>query len=262
MTNNKIPGKGRNKMSKKLSVLIVDDDQNIGDTLTDILNESGFNASFTTSGEEALKLIRRKEFDVILLDIRMPEMNGVETLKDVSRNSPLTSVVMITAYAEDKFVEQAKIEGALQVLSKPLDIDKIIGFLRKLKILKTIFIVDDDKTFCDSLADAIGIHSYMVTAVHDAQEIIEAVSRQKYGIILLDMKLNGMNGLDVARAIRKEGYKCAIILMSAYCREFKPVIDEALKQDVDVFIEKPFEINDILKIMNEVSRKRLQKALA
>lgn len=246
-------------MNKKLSVLIVDDDISLGDSLSDILEAKGYDARFASSGQEALSIIKEKEYDVIFLDIRMPEMNGVETFMHIKELSPLTSVVMITAFAESELVKQAREEKVLQVLSKPIDIDKIIGFLKKQEILKTVFLIDDDHAFCNSLKDAIELHSYNVTVVYNAQEAIESFSNQQYGIILLDIKLNGENGLEVAKAIKEKGYKCVIVMMSAYKKEFQPLLDKA--GQVNNFIEKPFEIDDILQLLNEVSRKRLMETL-
>ena len=247
-------------MNKKLSVLIVDDDINLGDSLADILETTGHDIKFVSSGNDALSTIKKSEYDVILMDIRIPGMNGVETLIHIKEQSPLTSVVMITAFAEDELVSQAREEGALDILAKPLDIDKIMGFLKKQELLKTIFIVDDDYAFCNSLKDAIEINNYEVTFVHSAQEVIDKIENQMYGIVLLDMKLNGKNGLEVAEAIKKNGYKCAIVLMSAYKKEFQPLLDNVDKK-ID-FIEKPFEIDDILKLLCKVSNKRLKKVLS
>ena len=246
-------------MGEKLSVLIVDDDIDLGDSLLDILEDSGYDVTFVSSGAKALSEIAIKRYDVLLMDIRMPGMNGVETLKRVKEQSPLTSVVMITAFAEDELVDQARDEGSLQVLSKPLDIDKIIHFLKKKELLKTIFIVDDDNEFCSSLKDAIELHSYSVAVVNNAQEAIDTFNNQHYGVVLLDMKLNGKNGLDVGQELKDKGYKCAIVFMSAYKKEFQKLID---KTDLELnFIEKPFEIDDILKLLNEVSSKRLIEML-
>ncbi len=247
-------------MKKKLSVLIVDDDPNIGETLVDILEASGYEASFATSGKEALSLIKEKKFDAILLDIRMPEMNGVETLRRIKEHHPTTTVVMITAFAEDKLIDQAKAEGALRVLSKPLDIDKIVSFLEKLEVLKTMFIVDDDVPFCNSLKDALSIHSYKVAIAHNAEDAIDTFSKEKSEIVLLDMKLNGENGLEVANKLKERGYKYAIILMSAYKKEFQPLLDKA--GQINDFIEKPFEIKDLINLLDKISRKRLQEVLA
>ncbi len=247
-------------MIKRLSVLIVDDDPNIGETLVDILEASGYEARFATSGAEALSLFKKKKFDAVLLDIRMPGMDGVETLRRIKEHHPTTTVVMITAFAEDKLVDKAKVEGALHVLSKPLDIDKITSFLEKLEVLKTMFIVDDDVPFCNSLKDALSIHSYKVAIAHNAEDAIDTFSKQKSGIVLLDMKLNGENGLEVANKLKEKGYKYAIILMSAYKKEFQPLLDKA--GQINNFIEKPFEMNDILKLLNEVLRERLKEVLA
>jgi len=247
-------------MNKKLSVLIVDDDLDLGDTLLDILEAKGYNVSFASSGMNALSKIEEKGYDVIFMDIRMPGMNGVETFRCVKKQSPLTSVVMITAFAEDELVDQAREEGSLQILSKPLDINKIISFLKKQELLKTIFIVDDDQAFCSSLKDSIVLNGYNVTVVNSAQEAIDTFKDHKYGIVLLDMKLNGKNGLEVAESIQEKGFKCAIVMMSAYKKEFQELLD---KTDIkNSFIEKPFDIDTLLNLLTEVSRKRLKEVLA
>jgi len=246
-------------MNKKLSVLIVDDDLALGDTLLDILEAKGYDVSFASSGENALSKIEDKRYDVIFMDIRMPGLNGVETFRRVKEHSPLTSVIMITAFAEDELVDQAREEGSLQILSKPLDINIIIGFLQKHELLKTIFIVDDDHEFCSSLEDAIVLHGYDVTVVHGAQEAIDTFINNKYGIVLLDMKLNGRNGLEVAKSIQEKGFKCAVVIMSAYKNEFQELLD---KTDIEnSFIEKPFDIDALVNLLSEVSRKRLKAVL-
>jgi len=160
-------------MNKKLSVLVVDDDPKIDETLVDILVAKGHEAVFTTSGREALGLIKEKKFDAVLLDIKMPVINGVDTLVEIKKHSPLTSVVMITAYAEDKLIGQARIEGALQILLKPLDIDKIINFLEKLKSLKSVLIVDDNKTFCNALSEYLDNQCYKTVIVHNVEDALE-----------------------------------------------------------------------------------------
>jgi len=246
-------------MSKKLSVLIVDDDVDLGDTLLDILDAKGYDVSFASSGTKALHKIEEKEYDVVLLDIRMPGMNGVETLKQVNVRSPLTTVVMITAFAHDDLINEAKEEGVLKILNKPLDIEKIISFLKNHEVLKTIFIVDDDTAFCESLKDTIALHGYDVTVVYTAQEAIDTFDNQEYGIILLDMKLNGKSGIDVAESIREKGYESAIVMMSAYKKKFQSLLENAGQECA--FIEKPFEINSIIKLLDKVAKKKMLEVL-
>ncbi len=249
-------------MSNNLSVLIVDDDINLADSLSDILEAKGYNVRCAGSGEEALSLIKENIFDVVFLDIKMPGMNGVETLKRISEISPTIEIIMITAYAEDELVNQAKKQGALWVLPKPIDIDKVISFLIKLRDEHVLFLVDDDVPFCDSLKDALTINHFEVSSANNAADAVELLSKQKCGIVMLDMKLNGKSGLEVAKTIKERGCKCTIVLMSAYAKEFQSQIDEALKAHIaQSIIEKPFEIDHLIIFLEELSREKLKEAL-
>ncbi len=248
-------------MSKKISILIVDDDADLGDSLTDILDAKGYDASFATSGKEALRIIKEKKVDAIFLDIRMPEMNGVETLSCIKKYSPMTSVVMITAYAEDELVGQAIVEGALKILKKPLDLEKIISFVEKMQSLKTMLIVDDNKEFCNILREYADKQSYNVSIAHNVSEAIEKYDEDQTRFLLIDMKLNGDNGMEIVNTIREKGSKSTIILMSGYVDKFQPLIDGAINDKVDYFIEKPFQMTNILEIIGEVTRKILQEEL-
>ena len=131
--------------------------------------------------------------------------------------------------------------------------------MQKQELLRTIFIVDDDITFCNSLKDAIELHSYNVTVVNSAQEAIDTFEQQNYGIVLLDLKLNGKSGMDVAEDIKQKGFKCVMVMMSAFKKEFQKELDNS-DQKFN-FMEKPFEIDDLLQLLNEVSKKRLMKVL-
>lgn len=248
-------------MNKNLSVLIVDDDAKICESLSDIVEASGYEVSTANSGEEALKLTRENEFDVILMDIRMPEMDGVETLKNIRKHTPAQQVAMMTAFAEDTLVEQSKIEGAICIFPKPLNIEKVLGFLKESSMLKTVFIIDDDKSFCSSLKDSLEIHGYKTIVFNDANEAIAGFSKQKDEIVLLDMKLNGINGLEVARKIKEKGHGGVVILMSAYSKEFQPLINETLKLKAKAFIEKPFELANLVKLIEAASHERLKEVL-
>lgn len=249
-------------MNKKISILTVDDDAGVGDSLTDLLNAKGYDARFATSGKEALSIIKEKKIDAVFLDIRMPEMNGVETLNCIKKCSPLTSVVMITAYAEDELVEQARIEGALQILKKPLDIERLLSFLEKMQRLKTLLIVDDSKEFCCTLKACLDDLSYNVVVAHNIYEGIEKFDENKAELLLVDIKLNGDSGLELVNAIREKGSKSAIILMSGYANQFQPLIDDAIENKVDHFIKKPFEVENMIEIIGEVTRKRLKEVLS
>ncbi|MCD6361995.1 MAG: response regulator [Armatimonadetes bacterium] len=111
--------------------MVVDDDEQMAETLSDILEAKGYKVAVAGSGEQAIDRIAERRFDVILLDIRLPGMNGVETLRAIRRRCPESMVVMMTAYTLPDLIKKAEKEGALATLTKPLDMNKVLAFLRE-----------------------------------------------------------------------------------------------------------------------------------
>ena len=110
-------------------MLIVDDDPDMAETLSDILNDMGYDVAIAENGYRAIEMTRQNKYDVALMDIMMPGINGVETFKEVKRISPQTRVVMMTAYSVEDLLREALKEGAYDVIHKPIDIDKLVSLL-------------------------------------------------------------------------------------------------------------------------------------
>jgi DNA-binding NtrC family response regulator len=127
-------------MSKEISanVLLVDDEEKFLDVLSQRLGTRGISADTATSGEDALVKIKNKQFDAIVLDVMMPGIGGIETLKRIRKQYPELQIIMLTGKGTiDKAVETMK-EGAIDFLEKPADIDKLmdkIGEAKKKKFL-------------------------------------------------------------------------------------------------------------------------------
>jgi two-component system response regulator (stage 0 sporulation protein F) len=96
-----------------------------------ILRRKGFEAVFATDGARALEMAKESPPDIVLLDIKLPGMDGVEVNRRLKAASPSLRVVMITAYAVDDKIAQALADGAEKVFYKPLDIDSLLGHLER-----------------------------------------------------------------------------------------------------------------------------------
>ncbi len=116
-------------MSGKARILVVDDDMGICETLSDILRERNHSVEVAWDGFEAVERMKEESFDVVLMDIKMPGMNGVETYKEIKKLDPEAMVIMMTAYVGDDLVAEAMEEGARAVLYKPLDMDKLMDLI-------------------------------------------------------------------------------------------------------------------------------------
>ncbi len=119
-------------MSKTIKVLVVDDDVMMSQTLVDILNVKGYQASSANSGPAALTEIEKAAWDCVLSDIKMPEMNGVELFRAIREEKPQISMVLMTAYAHEELIAEALAEGATAALYKPLNIPELLDLLSSL----------------------------------------------------------------------------------------------------------------------------------
>ncbi len=108
------------------SILIVDDEPSILKSLVGILSDEGFAVSTALNGYEALKIIDAESPDLVLLDIWMPGMDGIETLKQIKKDNPFIQVIIITGHGTIETAVQATKIGAFDLIEKPLSIDKII----------------------------------------------------------------------------------------------------------------------------------------
>jgi two-component system, NtrC family, nitrogen regulation response regulator NtrX len=108
------------------SILIVDDEPSILKSLVGILSDEGFEVSTAQNGYEALKIIEAESPDLVLLDIWMPGIDGIETLKQIKKDNPFIQVIIITGHGTIETAVQATKIGAFDLIEKPLSIDKII----------------------------------------------------------------------------------------------------------------------------------------
>ena len=113
-------------MSAKGSILIVDDEQDVRESLEELLKLEGYQPVAASTGEEGLKKAEERPFDLVLLDISLPDQSGIDVLRSIKRDSPDTGVIMITAYDSGQTAFQASKEGADSYITKPWDNDRVL----------------------------------------------------------------------------------------------------------------------------------------
>ena len=113
-----------------LKILVIDDERSIRNTLKDILGFEGFQVELAENGRAGIDLVQSSEFDIILCDIKMPEMDGLEVLEQIRKIKPESTVVMISGHGTiDTAVEAIK-KGAFDLIEKPLDLNRLLITLR------------------------------------------------------------------------------------------------------------------------------------
>ncbi len=119
--------------NKRYRILVVDDEPLIRESLYEILRIEGYRVQMAQSGKEALELIAKTDFDVVLTDFKLPKMSGMDLLEVIKKESPLTEVIMITGYGSIETAVEAMKKGARDYITKPINDSEI-----KIIIQKTI----------------------------------------------------------------------------------------------------------------------------
>lgn len=242
-------------MENKASVLIVDDDVNFCSTLSKILAKKGYETSCADSGFGALELVKEKAFDIVLMDIKMPVMDGVAAYKKLKAIMPGIKVILMTAYSVDDLIKDALREGVYAVVRKPFDMETITNMIEKSKNGALIAIVDDDPNICTTMKSVLEKKGYNVSNCLTGREVISLVKERRHDIFFIDMKMPVLNGLEVYLEIKKINPEAAVVVMTAYRLEMDEFIKQAMEEGAYACLYKPFDMDEAIKIVDEVSKK-------
>lgn len=116
---------------KTIRLLLVDDEEAYVDVLANRLSRRGFDVTKTYSGTQALQAMRGREFDVVVLDLKMEDMDGIEVLKVLKRMDPKMQVIMLTGHGSETAARQGIEFGAFDYLMKPCELNALVEKIRE-----------------------------------------------------------------------------------------------------------------------------------
>jgi DNA-binding response OmpR family regulator len=221
------------------TVLVIDDEQIICDLLRTMLSSAGYKVITAPSGREGLALFCRQRPQFTLLDLRMPDMHGIDVLREIRKVDQYAAVIILTAWGTDELESQARKLGVTDFLSKSMTFDAIMASTERVlqRSVSTpgrraasgsdtavpagaaetgaILVVDDEPGIRDMLTQSLTRLGYRVRVASNGQEALASVEQEKPALIILDMYMPGMNGNEVLKQLRKMMYKNAVILLTA-----------------------------------------------
>ena len=237
-------------------ILIVDDNQEFCANLSDILELKGYEAVTAYDGFQALDMARQDSFDLVLMDVRMPVMDGVETFKKLEVIAPETPVIMMTAFAVEELIRDALREGAFGSLRKPLDLDRFFALIEAaLPNGALILVVDDDEGFRANLQDILAEQDYRVFAAKDGETAIRKARERNFDVIILDLKLPALNGLETYLAIKEFRPDVVAIAITGYASEMSEMVQEIVDKQAYVCLEKPLNMDRFIGLLDGVLEK-------
>ncbi|MCU7493960.1 MAG: sigma-54-dependent Fis family transcriptional regulator [Ignavibacteria bacterium] len=196
-------------------VLIVDDEKVIRESLEILLRDEGYKAETAADGEEALQKISNDDYDVVLTDIKMPKVDGIELMQKAARISPETFFIIMTAYASVKTAIEALREGAYDYLIKPVEFDDVILRLKRLVSYKKLS--TENRSLRQRLSSEIGFQN-IIGKSEPMQRVFDLISRvsQTNSNVLIVGK-SGTGKELVAKAIHYNGHRKDQIFLPVNC---------------------------------------------
>ncbi len=181
-------------------LLIVDDDRDTCANLADIFTDLDYQVDIAYDGFAALELVLKTTYDLALLDLKMPGMDGLELYRRIREISADTVAIVVTAYASSETATSILDAGAWQLLAKPVDFSKLLPMVREMLDQPLVLVVDDDKDLCHSLWSIFRERGYRTCLAHDADEADLRLRQRKFKAVIVDMKLPGRHGGAVVKA--------------------------------------------------------------
>ncbi len=237
-------------------VLIVDDEANMRTTLAEILKDEGYQVTTAATGEEAVRLCQTRDFGVVLMDVRMPGIDGVEAFRQIRRHQEGVRVILMSAYSIESLKEAALDEGAIAFLPKPLDLDRVIHLVTEAKDT-AILVVEPEEETAALLRQSLREQGYRVQIARSPHDALEMVEQIRFDLIFLDANLPAMNGLDLYLAIRKITPSVVAVMISGFESEFETIAREAVRRNAYTIIRKPLDIDHTLGLLDRIVSRRI-----
>jgi len=119
-------------MNKKPNILVVDDEKDLCDIFYKLLTSAGYNVDSAYTGTESIKKAEKRPYQVIFMDVKLPDINGLEAFQKIKKIRPESTTVMMTGYAVEDIVKQAIKDGAYCCIYKPFNISEILDVIEKI----------------------------------------------------------------------------------------------------------------------------------
>lgn len=196
-------------------ILVVDDEQSLREVLSIMLKRAGYAVTSATDGEEAVELLQKEIFDLVITDLRMPNVDGLEVLKAVKSTSPETVVLIITAFASADSAVEAMKQGAYDYLTKPFQVDEVQLIIRnaleKRRLTTENMLLKREMASQSSFAQLVG----QSEAMQKVFEVVRKVADSKSNVLICGESGTGKEL--VARAIHYNSVRSTQPFVAVNC---------------------------------------------
>ncbi len=240
-------------------ILIVDDDQDHAESVADILSLRNYHVEIALSGEEAIRRFRQTEFDVTLMDVRLPGIDGVQTLFEFRKLRPSAHVIMMTGFSMERLLSDALNGGAVGVLHKPFAADELLDRLEEVKPRGLVVVGNDDVGVANDISDLLSRTGYRAEIARNGDEVVAKVQSTDCDCLIMDLELPLLSAIAVLRGLDDATRTVPIILLVPRLTHPASLPGSLIAERVLI---KPFDPAVLLDAVDEIVEARHAAAAA
>jgi len=235
-------------MPDKTTVLVVDDDPMLLSLLTDTLESIGYDSVSEPDAESALEYLSYNSIDIVVSDINLPGIDGLELSRRVKKNHPELPVILITGVSMKDIKSRAFKAGADGFLDKPFRITVIEHLMQQLLIKNplgrsTVLVIDDNEMSRTTLKEQLQQIGYEVNTVSGGHEALDIMQEKHFDILMTDLSMPEMDGIELMQKAKKVAPSTNVVIFtgSMLNDEEKLVIHTT----ADAFLPKPLQLEQV-----------------
>src|SRR3989338_8393198 len=258
-------------------ILIIDDEVKIAEGLKEMLSSWGYYAECFFSGLKGVAFLQSEQVDLVITDLRMPDIDGIKLLKRIKEVSPGIKIIVLSGSLGEISVTELNQLSIYKLLEKPISKKDIQSAVREAlgipesmtesKIEKQavesvaniavekesggrfskgdILVVDDNEDLAITMKNLLSFKSYNVTTASDGRIALEKIKSQKFDLILMDIHMPNMNGIEAVKHIKAINPDSFIVMMTGEAGDEE--VEKDIKEGGYAVLRKPFSPDNLLK---------------
>jgi DNA-binding NtrC family response regulator len=238
--------------TETVRILIVDDEPSVLLTLAANLELEGFEVLTAGDPRQALELAEHEDFDVLLTDVRMPGMDGVELFRRLKVMKPALRTIVMTAFAGEELLDQGLQEGVYTVLRKPFDIAQLAQLANRAARKGVVMVIDDKPEVGQSLAAALEGAGIPAVDVQSSKAALTRLAQSPVDTCVIDLVMPEMDGAALCEAIHALDRDVTLVVMTG--QNVPELVRDAAKAGSYMCLRKPFDVEALVRTVARARR--------
>lgn len=236
---------------KTINLLIIDDNQDLADGFAVILADQGFEVSIAYNGNDGLCAFADNPADLVLLDINLPDINGVEVYRRLHKIDPAIRVLIMTGYCVEQILEQVIDSGNVEVFQRPFAIDQVFDAFSRKHDENLILIADDDPFFAGTLSSYFSEYGLKPLLASNYQQALDGVVDKPVEILVLDLHIPIICALEVYLNLKQQNKIIKTVIVTGNINNGEHTDDPLHSASVTGCLFKPFTPTHLLTAINK-----------